>query len=819
MTDKLTKTFLEPNFQMGEQPTAQKLQYSFALVGAGLEKVEVALADIGDADAENVALSSLPLRLSGLGRLLGPLGANDGLAGMDSPFAWTATLATDRNEWLLPHWPVATATTTALSLTPTGAATWTFQNDVGTAVPAEVGDWGYDPVTNRIRSFARLTGGAATVVSTTVLRSYISMPSLSFYSHGHGAAQLNVYPSIKNATCTSISVATSTSTAYDFIVTLNPEVALQRSPIRTTALARSDEKTFELFDGRLKDRRGANMWVALGAAPQYLPTALHGYSAEEEIPTPFVRLWDETNGAVIPGRLFWRDSTSLFYKRGVPLSVNGSTAYRVLALGNSIAESVEGLRHDMIYHQHEGPQAIGHDSLLGNQYPGPSDGVVAVATDPRTGWWKPSVQSLVPGNVHPQYLHRAGYDGGIDAPNFRNAMLGDLLFARRPSSTHIALSSATELFNDTSIQPSPGLAWGGDAHSMKLRQDVPEAAAYLSLAYIQHVRGNTSGITLATSNTNVSILHACTHDFGSTQARIFLGSNLDASVLSNGTAEVSLALAQNAGFSVRGPNGVSFVTVTNGEAEVVGSANTVSGNPLVSSKVSVVGVSNAVVVKGTALSVEVAGSGLTLGTANFPVSHGRYEKYSQYVADADERYLWRSHHPRDFIVAYNPDSGAAGTAVVPFDDLLLPMPISPFFRAFNTSGATATRNGLGLQEEATAISLVLPLNMPGDSFVREVQVGMTYQAAALELYYQTLDGRLFLATSTTLANQSPAAAYAAVTWDVGTALDRTLGSRWPTTTSSGIDMLLAIRVNSTDVATEPHIQVHGVRSRIGITRF
>ncbi len=819
MTDKLTKTFLEPGFQIGEQPTAQKLEYSFVLVGQALEKVETALADLSDAVSENTALSSLPLRLSGLGRLAGPLGVADGLAGMDSPFAWTATLSTDRNEWLLPHWPVATSTTTALTLTPTGAATWVFQSDVGTAIPAAVGEWGYDPVTNRVRSFANLTGGTATVVSTTVLRSYLSMPSLSFYAHGHGAAQLNVYPSIKNSTCTSISVGTSTSTAFDFIVTLNPEVALQRSPIRTTALARSDEKTFELFDGRLKDRRGANMWVALGAAPQHLPTSLHGYSAEDEIPAPFVRLWDETNGAVLPGRLFWRDSTSLFYKRGVALSVNGSTAYRVLALGNSLAESVESLRHDMIYHQHEGPQAIGHASLLGNFYPGPSADVVAVATDPRTGWWKPSVQSLVPGNVHPQYLHRGGYDGGVDAPNFRNAMLGDILFARRPASTHIALSSATELFNETSIQPSPGLVWGGEPYSMKLRQDVSGAAAYLSLMYTQKVFGNTSGVTLATSNTNVSILHASTENFGSTQARIFLGSNIDASVLSNGTAEVSLALAQNAGLSVRGPSGVSFITVTNGDVETIGSANTVSGNPWVSSKASVVGVSNAVTVKGTGLSVEVAGSGLTLGTANFPVTHGRYGKYNQFIVDAEERYLWRSHHPRDFILAYNPDSGNVGTAVVPFDDVLLPMPISPFFRAFNTSGATATRNGVGLQEEATGISLVLPLNMPGDSFVREVQIGMTYQAAALELYYQTLDGRLFLATSTTLANQSPAAAYAAITWDVGTALDRTLGSRFPTTTSSGIDMLLAIRVNSTDVASEPHIQLHGVRSRIGITRF
>jgi len=228
------------------------------------------------------------------------------------------------------------------------------------------------------------------------------------------------------------------------------------------------------------NRAGTSTTLATdGSDPNYneqltLPDALSNLTAGDPIPDGFLYLYDNKDRAVVfSGSYYYINQTS-FYISGLDTTVanqdsntlgvlinaggvgNANTwRYSTITVGTTLTQSVDQLRWRASTHIHNGSNSekISHTDLL-DRFPGFNstlaalfayDGVsIPIATDtgravPYNYYSRLFTESDIPGNEHPQYLHRHGYRGGgtdgnyankdVTNANDANAMRGDLVLA------------------------------------------------------------------------------------------------------------------------------------------------------------------------------------------------------------------------------------------------------------------------------------------------------------------------------------------------------------------------------------------------------
>lgn len=481
MSDKLKTTLPNvPQFADGEQPTAAKLNNSFKVIQDAFGRVEQSIGDITIKSTSNDILSDRPLANGNVGRFLGGIQGVQPNIPTDDLFTFELNLETGRNVWHLPIWPSdkSTLDVSVVSNAPTNSigSPLFVTKKAATDALVVVGDWKYDPENNIIMTFDILASGTATAAGTSYLNADKEI-GLGEYKYP-GDATPNVMPPFEEASPSSISLATSTDTSYDYIVTLGTGEFRFISPIYGTNGSHLEGNAF-------KDKATSREVIDFGVQSipeitsdvQYrLPYTLDNLSAGDPIPRPFVLLYDETNDiAYETAQYFYRDSTSFFFKGP---SITDTAAHRVLTNGgNDVSAQLEALIHNQKYHKHRGPSAISHADNANLGYaPTLSILPTIVSTDKRLGWHKPTQKSEIPGNDHPQYLMRNGYDFGIDNANLNNLMIGPLGLAQKPS--NISEKSSSDVWDFDGADSHP-IIFGGRAEMLLKRGG---SFDYLSIA-------------------------------------------------------------------------------------------------------------------------------------------------------------------------------------------------------------------------------------------------------------------------------------------------------------------------------------------------
>lgn len=587
MADQFNQSFLQPEFAPGEAPSAQKMNHSFLRVSIALEGLARAIGDIHDSSSVNSDLSDSPLRLLQLGRVVGPAGGVRALTSGTGEFSWSLILEKGRNSWTLPYWPYDSGGNLSLALS---GGTSIFGSDIGTGKFSGTGQWKYDEETNTLLTSETLLSTNAMVTATSHGRAPIDHGRIPFYSDG-GNFSWNLYPPLSETSVTCVSVQTSTSTAYDYIVSAGSLSSPRyQSPISSTDRQRLS--TSEI--AALPSAGGAALFPSVTSVHPGLP--ITSLSHGELIPSLNFALWDETGASLIKsGSFYFRDQTSVFYK-GQPLSTAHSTApYRlVTTLGYSHELILENLLWDMRHHQHQGPHALNHEDLLNSGYSADTSVIGSVwnSLGREEGWYRPTVPSYR-GNPHPQYLSRNGYDAGLDDSNLRGMMLGDVRFAALFDGgllfKGIASTDADAFATSAAAgKRTPGIEWGGTDYSLKVSTD------------------------------SYSTLEAFGLDFLTLKAPRLTETHTDKKVSLVGSGTLTL------GTSIRSA------------AQVVGENITVSKTGKVNTY------------------YEVAGKGLTMldGTA-LGSDGGKYGRYSKLMIDADERLITKPYPPSKWFAMEN----------------------------------------------------------------------------------------------------------------------------------------------------------------------
>lgn len=811
MADQLNLgAFNLPELAKGEQPSHLKWNRSFANMFERLTQMAEYMSDLTSLTAANDILSDRALTTPGLGRALGPIGNFQPPAPTHTNFAWSGELTTGFNEWHLPASPYDTAGNLHLSLSTSAASTdydgsQVFSTQLAsTQALTAPGQWKYLPEQNKIVSYSLLVGTSVTLNSTSYLgaRNGTGLP----WSWYPGNASQNVMPDWYHNPATSITVATSTDPTYGYVVTMHPELYAWNTPPINTSNARMSTAQFgaaaALFE---TPRAGVSPLLNVsGRIAQTLPYQLQSLSAGDEIPRPFVSLYQEgTNGSLLSvGQYFYKDQTSFYYK-GAALNVSGT--YRVVTPGGmDIATLLEGLRFHAEHHKHRGAQAISHRDLMNQGYNLSTDEfpVAAIANNEKYGWHRPTQPATWDGNPHPQYLLRNGYYAGADPGNLDGVMMGPLALGLQ--STNARLAETGDVYGATNRMSWP-LDFGGRAQALISTDQNgvqhlhlwPDGCRGLGIGEFP------SGFFEATDHgywnigPNNTIQNGSTSDYA---FHLLQGDNIQ-SIIHNSVG---------AGHFVRG----SLLDVRSSDcqfvsAHVAGENATARIHDSTHVHLSVLANNGHVKVQGVnGAWVHVSQTSTDITTVDTSVvsPYGGYLKLQSFTVDAESRPVTRPITPDKMKLIHvdssvtqdqhwvfsNAESTTAEGHITSINHRLLPSP------TWGLNGAVATPSG-GYDN----LDVVCFLDMESDSHLSAVRLSMAYKDASLAILGYQINGTTTLLASTSLPT-NPSIAGTDITWTIGTGIG-TIGSRYPNLNGSAIDLVLRI----SDMAVTGGLEIFG----------
>ena len=775
MSDKLRPSLLNiPEFNSGEMPTPEKLNRAFSLINSALNSLEEVVGDLTGYAGDNAALSNKPLSNLALGRFVGHHGFIQPPAVSNEEFEFQAEIKPGYNEWVLPLYPWGTDASVKLGITGTAYdkdGSLLFQTQVATLTGA--GDWRYDSVRNKIISYSVMSSGTASAICT----SYVGAEAgQSLGEHWYaGNASLNVMPSFHINPATSITVANSTSTSYDYIVTLHPEKYVQYGPITDVSGSHHDSAALSTIGSSIDaNDLGINpIPVLSGSIPQKLPYSLQGYTIGDAIPYPYVNIWrDDTAQTLISSaQYYYRDQTSFFVK-GPALDTSGATPYRVVTPGGApMGAFLEGMIHFARYHRHRGPNAISHKDLANQGYAPSSSLPVAITSDDGNFWNRPTVEpNGYYGNPHPQYLSRFGYDEGHDDSNLNNIFLGWLTFGHQVSNARTAVSA--DIYNSTNA--SYGVDFAGLAKislgkgtNNKLYLDIgPETGL-----------SNVKGIALKTGPGPYSI----NLDGHSMASLIGEGLNVDldanssyVNVQLNGLTSTAKGLDLNWANVVAIGDGL-YATASNCDhlsMYVQGTNLTAQAVNCNNCTIQIQGSGGKVVANSlTNCSVDMWHGSLATSTIDIAATdtNTKYYKWDNYFVDAERRSV-----VKPFYITKFWDVNALGNVATPVTQ-----------RYFANVGANVL-----IQANATN-DLGYILEMEDDCHIHNLQLDLVYQTATMSLRYCGADGLITEATSTVLS-PSDGVSTSTVSWAFATGIG-VVGDRFPALAGNAVSLQLLVQ--------------------------
>jgi len=464
--DKLKSTLaIVPEFANGEIPAPQKLNASFSSVDQALERVEEAVGDIYRTYNNSVSLSKKKNIINSLGRYLGSIQSVDIPADLYENFNFSFLMNNLTNEWVLPVYPYEYSSTAILPEVPSvvlgidasGCVDYdgntVFSTQVGESVDlTEPGQWKFTRKSNKITSYSVPQEGTAYATGISFLGAEKTKSGLPGFQFGQADASPMFYPNLNIGTATSLEIAASTDTSYKYVLTLHPEQFKLKSPqirnINSTNLNDNVDGTnlnlsfAELFE--TQDLGIAPLIESTSYLNQKLPFYIRSsYSAGEQVPKPYLLLYDEQADTILSGVDFYYKNETSLYLKGKTLSTDSS--YRLVGMGQSISDVVEGNTFDLRHHKHKGPSAISHEDLLGVHYkPSSVLELPGSLISQNPSFARPSIQSFA-GNPHPQYLSRYGYFYGEDIGNLSNAMMGPLVFSHATGTIGDSTSGALDV--------------------------------------------------------------------------------------------------------------------------------------------------------------------------------------------------------------------------------------------------------------------------------------------------------------------------------------------------------------------------------------
>lgn len=765
---------------LGEQPSHGKFNFGSNIENQNLNYLEEAIGDVRSITSSNNRLSSHPLRSLNIARLIGPNGKFQPYANPDSQFYFEANLEPNRNEWVLPHWPIGTDGTTYVSVSGNGATalngSTVFETDVSPNKPSNPGEWAYDSNKCSIISFLAPVNETASVQCRTHLKANTFKGRIPFFSAGHGADSLNIIPGLDVDVATNIIVETSTSTAFSYIIKIGLYNNSYKTPPLSEDFSGLSSGGFDDLNALERSVRGVERFPAIAGGYYPIPKLPHqiieSFASEELIPTPYVALWDDASTSFVSrGKFYFRDATSLFYSNGIALST-GTTSYRVVCLGNSISDKLESISFDMDNHSHEGPRALDHFGLMNLGWPGHTNNAPASMTSDDKSWCRPLV-SQYREDPHPQYLLRHGFLG-TDYPNLGNALLGNLRFAR--SNLSFLTSSPSDLLE--SDGDSFGLEFASTNFGLKT---VAFNMTYLSFfgdSIIQNDRSSTTFGSLG--NTKIFGLNI---NGGQTYFNTDYSTAVDFSSI--GLNDIYVKKNTNTKITFVGSGSLAATNVENAEVEVLGNNNIIAVQDFKNGKATLIGENIVAIVSGTNM--------------NYENNSGTVMK------DYGNRYLYYPITPDKIVKVDKVDGKKYLSEKTALDGDGVKAP------EFLIS-SVAAQNGVGSFGTIDDADFAFFFSMPGDSVLKEVNVFADHNGADFEIYFYHMNGSLALATSTSFATQS-----GLHSWDLGTGFG-VMGSRYPNLNSTSIDLMLLIK-NTGSALSDDHIKIFGGQYKLSILRF
>jgi len=468
--DQMQDVFpIEFNFVNGEQPDANKFTGWRKQTDAAFNRIVSAIGDPWEYNvhANNLFLSPERLLQASLARVIGPSSylspqGSSWNEGQSIGGNITVTLNKERNFWdvgfpLVKKVSSNTNVTSdssmvasvykpveGITFTPSGGTFQTLKTSAANLVA--VGDYYIDYYGGTIVSFSQSTVGITMNIPASEAMVMIG-PGVPWGTH-------NVIPDWNDSSpgC-NVEKDGSSSTRWKVglgTISLNTSNVLGTEPYEATTVPTWSVK------------------IPGQGAKYRLPESIRTLSAGDQIPEGFMYIWDDGTKRILPLLSFeyLNEHEVIVIGPERALSPGSPSQYRLVLTGTSTAEVIKYLLTTIRYNRHTGLSTlndrttgsfsppINHDNLT-NLYAG-----IIPAGNPYTKYR--FVESKMPINPHPQYLHRAGYNS-IDTANSCNAMRGDLVF------TGTALNETSFPIGVPVNKESYGIKFGTGANYLYLR--------------------------------------------------------------------------------------------------------------------------------------------------------------------------------------------------------------------------------------------------------------------------------------------------------------------------------------------------------------
>lgn len=425
MSDKYRQTIsVVPEFVAGEQPPAQKFTAITAQMKKAAKDLERAIGDVKDKSwpysADTTARMTLPWGRDSSGELSGvvdrPLGiislarligsaANLNPRQLVGVQTITETIPSGVHEFELRYPNVS-----SISFSGTGTV---FSSLVAIPNLNIAGEYGLAAAAGRLYSYDPMAGGTVT---------YDTDPDDWFGGSGAIDATFNVIPDPNQVQTGAYAVVVTGPVADKYTVTL-PLCSGQQSnyDITDTVLDATDIN----FDKQLE-------------LPLILTANL---LVGEVIPEGLCLLRNNTTNEVYDNATYEYLNTSSFKIYNVDLDdeISSGDEFSVLVIGMDITTAIDDVRQKLYTHTHE--RAYGEKGI-------PVGALSDVTKQP--GASGPFVPSENLSNFAPQYLHRDGFQTGVDttSANDANAMRGDLVLGNSAGSAgdYLTFGVADESF-------------------------------------------------------------------------------------------------------------------------------------------------------------------------------------------------------------------------------------------------------------------------------------------------------------------------------------------------------------------------------------
>lgn len=405
MSDKFKKTVaVSPAFVDGEASPAAKFTVLGSQIRVAAEQLEKAIGDVSD--------QSWPYHASITKRLSPPYGRHrtTGAALGGERFTGITNLARLIGPAANLNPRALTGTTTIVDTVDSGVHEFqlSYPPDDISAVTFSGAGFAYvaDPTQLAAASKYSVTAAGKVYFSTATsgaaanrLLTYDVTPTLFGGGQNYSGASFNVIPDPNQ---------TQTGVIADSVIVTGPNaqgVYRVQLPTGTIVAQQSNIKG-------ISQTLGATDLNSDGVME--LPEVLSTYTAGDPIPNGFVVLRDNDLNAVYPDATYEYTDQTEFNISGVSLTI--ANEFSVLTNGTNITSSIDDLR---IKQRHN------HDGTFGE--PGvPITAITGIHSNPgASGAWVPSEENS---NHLPQYLHRDGWQSGIDDNfNDQNVMRGPLI--------------------------------------------------------------------------------------------------------------------------------------------------------------------------------------------------------------------------------------------------------------------------------------------------------------------------------------------------------------------------------------------------------